>query len=464
VKRRAVIALFLLLLAAAPVAAGTLPPPQRFVLANGITVLLHTDNELPLVSFRLLLPGAGTASEKTDGLADLAAGMLLKGTSTRSAAQLAEELDRLGVTLRCTAQEEYAEMSGGSLSENFPRLLALAADCLAAPAFAAEEFAKEKQRRIDAIRQVQDEPSQAVRQYFRKTYFAGHPLGSLKGGSEAALQPLSAEDARGFFRRHWLPSAAARPVLAVCGRIDAPGLKRLLASTLGRWSRPAGEEAAVVAALPPLPARRGRTCVLIDKPDATQAYFMLGAPGLAFGDAASPQAEVMNTLFGGRFTSWLNSELRIKRGLTYGAHSALQSWRPGGIFTVSSYTRNDKIGEMLAIVFELLARARQEGFSAVEVESARNYILGQFPPSLESLGSKTRAYSELFFYGRGCDYYDGLMAGVAQAAAPEVNRFAAAALPAEDWVLVVVGRAGDIRRQLEPFGPFNERTIRAGEF
>ena len=85
-KRRALIALSILLLAAAPVAAGSLPPPQSFVLANGITVLLHTDNVLPLVSFRLLLPGAGTASEKADGLADLSAAMLLKGTATRSAA------------------------------------------------------------------------------------------------------------------------------------------------------------------------------------------------------------------------------------------------------------------------------------------------------------------------------------------------------------------------------------------
>ncbi len=81
--------------------------------------------------------------------------------------------------------------------------------------------------------------------------------------------------------------------------------------------------------MPAFPAVAGRTCVLIDKPDASQAYFMLGVPGLPFGDKAGAQAEVMNTLFGGRFTSWLNSELRIKRGLTYGARSGLQSWRSG---------------------------------------------------------------------------------------------------------------------------------------
>jgi len=458
-KRLSGFALFILFLTATLGAANYLPPPQRMVLGNGLTVLLHSDNELPLVSFRLLVPGAGTVAEKTDGLADLTMQLLLKGTVSRTASQVAEELDRLGVTLRCGAQEEYAEMSGSSLAENFARLLALASDCLLVPAFSPDEFAKERQRRIDAIRQIQDEPSQAVRQYFRKVYFGAHPLGSLKSGTEPTLQKMTVADVRAFYQRGLRPEKA---VLAVCGRIAAKDLKRLLASTLGRWPRPA--EPAAEAVLPPFPAVTGRTCVLIDKPDASQAYFILGVPGLPFGDAASPQAEVMNTLFGGRFTSWLNSELRIKRGLTYGARSALQSWRPGGIFTVSSYTKNDQIGEMLAITFELLARGRSAGFSDLEVESARNYILGQFPPSLESLNSKTRAYSDLFFYGLGFDYYDGLMARVAKAPLADVNRIAAALLPEKNYALVVVGKAEDIRKQLEPFGPFQERRISAGDF
>jgi zinc protease len=409
-KRRARLMLFCLLLAAGLSAANYLPQPQRIVLGNGLTVLLHQENELPLISFRLLIPGAGSAYEAADGLADLTAQLLLKGTAAKTAAQIAEELDRLGVTLRCNAQDEFLEIAGSSLSENFGRLLDLASECLLKPAFVPEEFAKERQRRIDAISQIKDEPAQAVRQYFRKIYFAGHPLGSLKTGTASSLQRLGIEDVRAFYRRNLRPE---RAVLAVCGRIDPRELKRLLAPTLGRWpqqSAPLPE-----MALPAYPQVGRRTCVLIDKPDASQAYFILGVPGLPYGSASSPEAQVMNTLFGGRFTSWLNSELRIKRGLTYGASSSLQSWRQGGIFTVSSYTKNDKIGEMLAITFEMLAKGRKQGFSGLEVESARNYILGQFPPSLESLSSKTRAYSDLFFYGLGFQYYDDLMARVAQA-------------------------------------------------
>ncbi len=458
-NRRTGITTAILFLAAALGAANYLPPPLQFELSNGMTVLLHQDNELPLVSFRLLVPGAGTVDEKADGLADLTAQLLTKGTASRTAVQVAEELDRLGATLRCGAQEEYTEMSGSSLSENFARLLSLACDCLLAPAIRPEEFSKERQRHIDAIRQIKDEPSQAVRLYFRKAYFGNHPLGRLSTGTATTLQRMTVEDVRAFYKRSLRPQ---RSILAVCGRISPEELKRLLASTFDRWPRSAGP--LPEANLPPLPAVDRKNCVLIDKPDASQAYFILGVPGLAYGAEVSPQAQVMNTLFGGRFTSWLVDELRIKRGLTYGANSRLQSWRQGGILTVSSFTKNDKIGEMLAITFELLAKARKQGFSSREVESARNYILGQFPPGLESLGSKTRAYSDLWFYGLGFDYYESLMARVAKAQPAEVNGIAATLFPQENYVLVVVGKADDIRKQLEPFGKFQEKKISDSDF
>jgi zinc protease len=458
-KRNTAIIIFFLLSVGRLSAAQSLPKPLQISQANGMTVLLHQDGELPLVSFRLLIPGAGSAYETADGLADLTAQLLLKGTAAKTAAQIAEELDRLGVTLKCSAQDEFLEIAGSALAENFSRLLALTSSCLLSPAFQPEEFAKERQRRIDSISQIKDEPSQAVRHYFRKIYFGSHPLGSLKIGTTSTLQAMTVDGVRSFYKRNLRPE---RAILAVSGQISAQELKRLLAATLGRWPR--SHEPLADLDLPAYPAVKGRTCVLIDKPDASQAYFVLGVPGLPYGSGDGPQAQVMNTLFGGRFTSWLNSELRIKRGLTYGASSNLQSWRQGGIFTVSSYTKNDKIGEMLAIGFDLLAKARKQGFSDLEVESARNYILGQFPPSLESLSSKTRAYSDLFFYKLGFQYYDSLLAKVAQASAAAVNQMAGILFPQENYVLVVVGKADDIRRQLAPFGQFQERKISSGDF
>jgi len=236
----------------------------------------------------------------------------------------------------------------------------------------------------------------------------------------------------------------------------------LLEGTIGRMTNPAG--AAPSEAIPALPRPRGRKLLLVDKPDATQAYFVLGAPGYAMGDKVTAAASAMNTLFGGRFTSWLNTELRIKRGLTYGAASNARTWAAGGLFTVSSYTKNDKLGEMLDIVFDLLGKGAKEGFSAEELESSRNYILGQFPPTLEMNASKAGAYVRLAFYKLGFDQYDKYLNEVGRLTPASVKAAAAALLPQEDFVLVVVGKAAEIRPLLAKYGTWQEKKITDPDF
>jgi len=167
----------------------------------------------------------------------------------------------------------------------------------------------------------------------------------------------------------------------------------------------------------------------------------------------------MNTLFGGRFTSWLGTEMRIKRGLTYGAGSGFQSYRNGGVFQANSYTRNEKIGEMLDILFDLLKKARTEGFSAVEVESSRNYVLGQFPPTLEANAAKAGSFVRLALYNLGFDYYDKYLAGIQATTQASVNEAAVKLIPDGNYVLVVVGKAAEIRDQLKKYGVWAEKKI-----
>jgi predicted Zn-dependent peptidase len=172
----------------------------------------------------------------------------------------------------------------------------------------------------------------------------------------------------------------------------------------------------------------------------------------------------MNTLFGVRFTSWLNTELRIKRGLTYGAQSSFQAWAAGGLFRTASYTQNSKIGEMLDITYDLLKKGTGQGFSAEEVESARNYIQGQFPPTLETNAGKAAAYVRLAFFKLGFDYYGKYLAGIGAVSAAGAGKAAASFLPANDYVLVVVGKAADIKPQLAKFGTWEEKKITDPDF
>ncbi len=452
-----------LMVAAMALQAGAfeLPKPQKFTLANGLTVYHLAQHDLPLVSFRLIIPGAGNCavSAEQEGLADLTAEMLMKGTRSKSAAELAEAIDFLGADLDARARAEYAEMSGGALSDNFAKLLALAGECLLQPSFTPGEVKLEQGRRIDDLMTIKDNPQEAIRYYFQKAWFGGHPLGRLSIGNEKSLTTISPETIATWYRGHYVPNSA---VLAVVGDITAAELKRLVQQHLGSWK--AAAAGAGKPTQPALPQRGQSLYLLIDKPDATQAYFMLGAPGLAMGDPRTPDASVMNTLFGGRFTSWLVTELRVKRGLTYGARANLQSWNGLGLYAISSYTRNEKIGEMLEVTFDLINKARQEGFSDEEVTSGRNYILGQFPPSLEGQMAKAQAYTDLHFYGLGGDYYTRFLQSVAAVQPARAREMAQTLMPADPMVLVVVGKAAEIRTQLEKFGTFTVRSIEEAGF
>ncbi len=437
-------------------AAFKLPVPEKISLPNGLTVFYWPNHELPLVSFRLLIAGAGSASEpaELEGLANLVADLLLKGAGQMGPEEVAEAVDFMGASLDFSATEEYISGSGECLSEHFPQLLRIAYECLSSPWFKEEELRKEQARRVDSIKAIKDNPAQAVRYYFTKAYFGSHPLGHVASGTEISLPKITADNLKAFYAERFRPE---RTLLAVVGNIERKELLKLLALTLGQWRAKKG--AAPAATIPPLPQPKGKRIILVDKPDATQAYFILGSPGFKMGDEVSPAANVMNTLWGGRFTSWLNTELRIKRGLTYGARSSFQSWKTGGIFTASSYTKNEQLEEMLKITLDLLRKARAEGFAGEEVESAKNYILGQFPPTLETNASKASAYVRLTFYGLGFDYYDRYLSRIEKMDVKEVANAAASLLPQDDYIMVVVGKASEIREVLRRLGPVEEKKI-----
>lgn len=453
-----ILTILLAILWLAPVAAAefALPEPQQIRLDNGMTVYLCEDHRLPVISLHLLVAGAGTAYEPAgkEGLAELTGRLLLRGTREQDAETVSEELDFIGASLDVRVAEEFATLEGQCLAEHFPRMLAIAAGCITDPLLAPGEFQKERSRQQEDLQAAKDEPMTAVRMYFRRVYFGTHPLGRLTLGAEAGLEGLVPADVRAFYSSRYRPD---RTSLAVVGDISREKLAGLLDAQLVRWPKPAASPPSME--LPPLPSGKGKRVVLVDMPGATQAHFALGSPGFAFGDSVTAKADVLNTLFGGRFTSWLNNELRIQRGLTYGARSDFTSWRNGGLLTLSSYTQSTQIGEMLDITLGLLRRGRTEEFSEAAVDSAKSYILGQFPPTLESTAAKAAAYAELAFYGAGFDYHARLLRQVRAVTPEDLRQTALRLLPQDDYVLVVVGEAAAVRPQLEKLAPVQVKKL-----
>jgi predicted Zn-dependent peptidase len=373
--------------------------------------------------------------------------------------EIAEEIDFLGGRLSINSSEENTTISGNSLSENFEKLISICSEILSDPVFPNEDFEKEKPKVIERIKSIKDNPANAVSYYFRKAYLGSHPFGKINIGTEKSIASINLEDVKSFYKSFYIPN---RVILAVAGNIEKESLTKILNKSLGKWeTKTKGSE---MAKIPDIQRPSKIKLLLIDKNDANQAYFMLGMPGIKRFDQESPQSNVMNTLFGGRFTSWLNSELRIKRGLTYGARSGFWSYRNGGVYYISSYTKNDKIGEMLDIVFEIIEKAKTKGFEDKEVESSRNYILGQFPPTLESLASKVNAFCDLYINNQPFDYYSDNIKKVSNSSVEDANNFAKKILSEKNYVLVIVGKSSEIKDQLKKYGTWEERSSKEEGF
>ena len=194
--------------------------------------------------------------------------------------------------------------------------------------------------------------------------------------------------------------------------------------------------------------------LLIDKPDATQTYFMIGQPGIDRQNPDRVKLELVNTLFGGRFTSMLNDELRVNSGLTYGANSAVERSRLPGVIAISTYTRTETTTRAIDLALEILKRLNAQGISAGQLASAKAYVKGVFPTTrLETMDQLAGVISELELHGLTRDEIDGYFERIDAVTLQEANAVAKQYYRADNLTLVLLGAAVQIREQVGKYHP-----------
>jgi zinc protease len=200
--------------------------------------------------------------------------------------------------------------------------------------------------------------------------------------------------------------------------------------------------------------------LLVDKPDATQTYFAMGNTGIRRTDPDRVTAELGNTVLGGRFTSLLNTELRVKTGLTYGARSQLAPGLQAGPVTLTSYTQTASTERALDLALDVYSRYRKDGVDDAMLASAQAYVLGQFPPTLETSGQLALKLAELSFYGLDANDVNGFAAAVAATTRDGMRSVEQRVLPAaEDLTVVLIGKADALRDMARKYGPVTEMNL-----
>ena len=417
-----------------------LPPIQKRTLSNGVRVWIVESHEVPVAQVNLVIL-AGSADDPAGkfGVASLTAAMLDEGAGTRSALELADAIEFLGAAL--TTGSSF-DASAVRLNVPVARLqdgLSLLADVALRPTFPAADLERIRQERLTSLLQARDEPAQIAATAFARLVFGPtHRYGTAAIGNEASISSLAVGDLRAFHAAHFVPSNAA---FVVAGAVKADEAVRLLEQQFGSWKGGATAR----ATLPEVPQVKATEIVLVDKPGAAQSAIRIGRVGVARSTPEYFPLQVLNTIFGGSFTSRLNQNLRETHGYAYGASSAFDMRRTPGPFIAASNVQTDKTSEAVREFMNEFAAIRKP-VPAEELAKAKNYLALGFPGEFETATDLSQQLESLVVYGLPDDYFSKYMNSVQAVSGDAVLKAATAHLVPDRLLIVVVGD----RKVIEP--------------
>jgi predicted Zn-dependent peptidase len=415
-----------------------LPPHEKIVLKNGLTLLLMEKHGVPMVNFASIVK-AGSVADPVgqEGLASVTAGLLRKGTAKRSAQQFAADLDFIGAEFSADSSADYTAISSEFLAKDADKGLDLFSDALLHPAFAQAEVEKLLAQEIDGIKAAKDEAQSVALNYYYGYLFSKHPYGRPVGGDELSLARIKRDAITKFYAMNYTPG---NTILAIAGEFNSAQMRAKIEQALGGWT---AKPSLLPAMIGPTPVK-GKKLLLVDKPDSTQTFFVFGNVGTAENDPDRVAIRVVNTIFGGRFTSELNEALRVESGLTYGAEAFFDSRKEPGAFAIYSFTKNESTVQAIDLALQVLAKLHKDGVTAEQLTSAKAYLKGQFPPSIETSEQLAKRIAANEFYGLGDDEINQLEARI-DAVTPEIaKQVIAKHFPEENLVFMLIGKASEI--------------------
>jgi zinc protease len=409
--------------------AAQYPTPVATTLPNGLRVLAVRVPGSALVAADLTLPGGAVADpDATPGVASLTASLLTRGTAKRSAKDVAFALDALGATLVAVPSSDRTDVITDAVGARFPAALALLAEAVRQPAFAPAELTLAKQRATSSITLQSGSPSVLANLVAQRALFAG-AFGRPTSGTARSVAAIDRDAVVAYHRAYYRPDGA---ILTIGGDLAPSDAFALAQTAFGDWSAPAGPAptpAPAVAAAPRI--------VVVDQPAAGRTAIVVARSGplRTSGDWAS--AMVGNAVLSG-YSGRLNEEIRVKRGLSYGAGSTYASGRYAGSILASTLVEHAKAPEALDIMLKTIASLGNGApASAEEILARRTSLLGSMAAGLETMGGLVRGIALNTFAGLPLDALTSAPAALTAVEPAAVTRFAAAGLSAPPTIVLV---------------------------
>jgi len=420
------------------------PVPVQRKLKNGARVLIVENHSLPLVAVSVrFLHGIDADRMQKPGLADFVSDTVDEGTKTRSAVNLAEEIEDLAAHLGAGVSLETANVGLNCLTETLPKALELLADVVENPAFRDEDVERVRVLKLTALEQKKANPGAlAADEAARILYGPDHPWGQPAGGTPQSIGSITAADLAAFHARWWVPNDA---VISVAGDVKAGEIVRLLDEKLASWK----PHPLPRLSLPAFPRLTRREIVAREKPGTTQAQVWVVGRLFKATDPDAIPMRVANLTLGGLFTSRLNMNLRETHGYTYGVGSSVSLMRRSGTFAARGGIVAKNTVEAVAEYENELQRFSSGEISDAELSASKEALVRGLPAALETNDAVASAMGNLVSLGLPLDYYRTFPARVGKVSHADVKRVVKKWITPGRWPVVIVGPVEQSKEALE---------------
>lgn len=385
--------------------------PTRRVLDNGVTVIAKANHTTPAVSLLIgVRTGAYSDPADKEGTAALCARVLDRGTITRPADVIADDLDGRGASLSVVTGRHQMAITATCLSDDFGAVLALAADIARHPAFPDAEVNTRRADLITSIRQDEDNPAPMAVDAFARALYGSHPYARKMRGSTASVESIRRQDLVRFYQKGFQPHAIT---VVVVGDVPEDSATAAIAKVFGDWAGDKDLESAV--AVPDAVAPAARQLVTVPMMNKAQADLAYGFVGIRRANPDYTAFSVMNNALGqyaigGR----LGDSIRERQGMAYYVFSSLDASLGAGAFTIRAGVSADNVERAIASIDAELASVLASGFTEQEIDESKSYLVGSMPRQLETNAAIASFLLTTDFFGLGEDH-DVRLPGMIQA-------------------------------------------------
>jgi len=434
------------------------PKYEKFKLKNGLTVYLMEQHEVPLINVSAVFDAGSINDGDRFGLASLTADGLLFGTEKYTKDQIEEMTDFLGASLATYATKDNSGVRSSFAVKDQDKIFDIIQQIVMFPVFNVTEFDKHKQRTILELKQQKESPRAVLGNYFNAFVFNKFPYAIPGDGIQSTVEKISADDVKAFYKSNY---TTGRGAIAVVGDFKTADMKKKITDLFGGWKT--AESRMVKRIAPDLEFEKSRV-LLVNKEDARETTFIIGGKGVDYNSSDYVPIMVVNTILGGRFTSWLNDALRVNSGLTYGAGSRFSRYKYAGTFLISTFTKNSTTVPAIDMALNVLDSLHKNGIDETTLASAKAYVKGDFPPNYESAGALSRLLTDMFVFNFDESYINTFQTKVDELTTTRAKEIIDTYFPKEKLQFVLVGKASEIKEQVKKYGEITQKEIKADGF